>query len=133
MGVSTPILENERKAYTMSVAEEAAMLISHSNDYIQNAMTRTNTTSDSLGRAIEALGQLRTVTADSMSTVRGLLGEGHPSAAPLSGLAEAVNVKADEIQSAMSSIVEMVIELDGLANTYCSTVSSVGHIILQGG
>lgn len=117
----------------MSVSDNAQALISHSSDYIQNAMGLTNNASDSLGRAIEALGQLRTVTMESVSNVTGLLGGGHPSVSPIAGLGQAVQSKADEIQSAIASMVDAVIELDQSANTYASTMGSVGHVLLKGG
>lgn len=117
----------------MSISEDAQLLISHANVYIQDATSYTNVANDSMGRAIEVLGQLRTITGDSTSKVYGILGEGHPSAGPIAGIAQSVDSKANDIQLAISNVIGMALELDQLTNTYASTMGTVGRILLGNG
>lgn len=117
----------------MSIQENAQQLIAHSNEFAQNGLGATRTTSEDLERARQGVARVGELITDSMARANDLLGSGHAGMGGIGAAANAITQQADNVQGAIQQAIGMVLDLEQAVSTYSNTMGQVGHQLLQGG
>ena len=109
------------------------MLISHSNDYVQNGIAATNQVTGALSSCIQNLARVQELTTDSMSVATTALGSSHPALGAIGATANVVSQRAEAVIAAVNAAIGSMIELDQSINNHASTMGTVGHALQTGG
>lgn len=115
----------------MNVADNARELVSAASSFLDNAVSNTNSAGLNLSVIFSSLSLIRELSGNSISVAGSLLGGNHPALGAIISTGKNVDSKADEIQTSISQLETLFLNLDSAVNTHASTMGTVGNNIMR--
>lgn len=117
----------------MTISDAANQLLSHANDFVQNAMAASNASASSINSAIATIIRVQELAADSIVVSAGQLGTGHPGMTAIYNSSLSVSNRADVVKNSLEKIIELILEMDASVMQHSTIVTNVANAILNGG